>query len=323
VIAEYTELDLVVLRSLIADERVWIARSAINSLRLLSEKDPALTLSLARAANVGTSSELADDLMVLFTFGKSAIFDQLDSGDVELLLEKLMPVAQLAGHWIEVFLAEASKKFPDQTAAFFVRRVEHAVKIGDWKYRPANHGPYSHVALKFRESGKYPELLRSFAEWLKSSSGKDPLFSHRARELFETTFGPFDSEVVKFLDEWIATSDAGDMRLIGQIVSEADPEFVFKYQRFVERLLEKAKQIGPDTLKSVLESLFSSAVSGIRQGVVGEPMPRDIKMKESCDAILQTLPRFSPAFELYEEIKTYAEHDLERSKREREAYEDE
>ena len=88
--------------------------------------------------------------------------------------------------------------------AFFMRRVERAAETEDWKYRPANHGPYGHVPLRFRESEAYSELLRTVAEWMRAGKNKPFLFSYRARELFETSFGPFNGETVQFLEEWIA-----------------------------------------------------------------------------------------------------------------------
>jgi len=102
-----------------------------------------------------------------------------------------------------------------------------------------------------------------------------------------------------FLEEWIATSDDGDLRLIADILREADHRFVFTYRPFVERYLEKAKQVSPEVLKRAISSLFGSAIGGIRSGNLGDPMPRDLEMKKVCEEILGSLHRFSPAFELY------------------------
>ena len=52
---------------------------------------------------------------------------------------------------------------------------------------------------------------------------------------------------------------------------------------------------------------FGSAIGGLRSGAPGEPMPRDLSMKEESEKILQSLPRFSPAFELYDALRKHAE----------------
>jgi transcriptional regulator with XRE-family HTH domain len=316
----YHDDDLMTLRTLLADDNAWVAQTAIQTLTHLPKEMANLTVELARCANIGTSHVLADELLTTFTFNQ--LFDHLTIDDVEVFLEKLMAVPQLEGHWIEEFLAQSSKAFPKEAMAFFMRRVEHAAENEDWKYRPANHGPYSHIPLRFRDSEAYSELLRTVAEWMRSGKDKPLLFSYRARELFESSFGPFDAEMVTFLEEWIATSDDDDLRLIADILGETDHTFVFIHRPFVERFLDKAKQISPKALKKAIGSLFGSAIGGIRSGTPGEPMPRDIKMKEESDTILQSLPRFSPAFELYDGLRKHAEEGIADSRRERDAFED-
>lgn len=316
----YNDPDIATLRSLLADESAWVARCAITTLTYLPKEKVDLTIELTRVANVGDSCALADELLTVFTFHQ--LFEHLTADDVKAILEKLMAVPELDGHWVEEFLAQASEAFPKETMAFFMRRVKRAAETEDWKYRPSNHGPYGHVPLRFRNSDAYSELLRTVAEWMRASKNKPFLFSYRAKELFETCFGPFDGETVKFLEEWIATSDDGDLRLIGDILGEADHNFVFTHRPFVERYLDKAKQVGPEVLKRAIGSLFASAVGGVRSGTPGEPMPRDVQMKEVSESILQSLPRFSPAYELYDYLRKHAEDGIADSRREKDAFED-
>jgi hypothetical protein len=316
----YNDADITTLRSLLADESASVARSAMMALTSLSKEKAGLVVELARFANIGNSHVLADELLTVFTFHQ--LFEHLTADDAEAILEKLMAVPELEGHWIEEFLAQASKAFPKETMEFFMRRVERSAESEDWKYRPANHGPYGHVPLRFRESEAYSELLRTVAEWMRAGKNKPFLFSYRARELFETSFGPFNGETVQFLEEWIATSDGGDLRLIADILGEADHTFVFTHRSFVERFLEKAKQVSQKSLKGAISSLFGSAIGGIRSGTPGEPMPRDLEMKKTSEEILQSLPRFSPAYELYDNLRKHAEEGLADSRRTKEAFED-
>jgi transcriptional regulator with XRE-family HTH domain len=316
----YNDNDVATLRSLLADESGWVARSAMMSLTSLPKEKAALVVELARGANVGNSHLLADELLTVFTFHQ--LFEHLTADDVKTILDKLMAVPELDGHWIEEFLAQASLAFPKETMTFFMRRVERAAETEDWKYRPSNHGPYGHVPLRFRNSEAYSELLRTVAEWMRAGKNKPFLFSFRARELFEISFRPFDGETVKFLEEWIATSNESDLRLIADILGEAHSSFVFTHQLFVERYLEKAKQVSPEVLKGSISSLFGSAIGGVQSGTPGEPMPRDIQMKNESEKILQSLPRFSAAYELYDALRKHAEEGIADSKRTKEAFED-
>ncbi|MCP3392352.1 helix-turn-helix domain-containing protein [Bradyrhizobium sp. CCGB12] len=316
----YSDSDIAVLRRLLSSPSAWVARNAINTLTSLPEEKVSLVIELARVANIGDSHQLADELLTVFTFNE--LFKHLAVEDVNALLEKLMAVAELEGHWVEEFLAHASQAYPRETMAFFMRRVDRAGEKEQRKYRPINHGPYGRVPLRFRDSGVYPELLRTVAEWMRAGKDKPFLFGYRARELFETCFRPFDGETVKFLEEWIATSDEQDLNLIAGILNGAHHTFVFTHRPFVERYLEKAKQVGPKALKHAIGALFSSAVSGVRSGTPGEPMPRDISMKERSEQVLRSLPRFSPAHKLYDGIRKHAEEGLAESRHVKESFED-
>ncbi|WP_426418989.1 helix-turn-helix domain-containing protein [Bradyrhizobium genosp. A] len=316
----YNDADIAVLRSLLSNPNTSVVRNAINALTSLPEENVSLVIELTRVANISESEQLANELLTVFSF--NGLFKHLAKEDVECLLDKLMAVAELDGHWIEEFLAQASQAFPRETMNFFTRRVDRAGEKEEWKYRPINHGPYGHVPLRFRDSGIYPELLRMVAEWMRAGKGKPFLFTYRARELFETCFRPFDGETVKFLEEWIATSDEQDLDLIAGILNEAHHSFVFTHRPFVERYLAKAKQVGPEALKHAIGALFSSAISGVRSGTAGEPMPRDVSMKEQSEQILQSLPRFSPAHKLYDGIRKHAEEGLAESRHVKESFED-
>jgi hypothetical protein len=316
----YNDADIATLHSLLADESAWVVQGAIMTLSSLPKEKAGLVVELARVTNIGTSHVLADELLTVFTFRQ--LFEHLTVNDVNAILEKLMPIPELDGHWIEEFLAQSSKAYPNQTMDFFKRRVERSAESEDWKYRPANNGPYGHVSLRFRDSEAYPELLRTVAEWMRAGKDKPFLFGYRARELFETSFGPFNGETVQFLEDWIATSDEGDLRLISDILGETDHTFVFTHRSFVERFLEKARQVSPQSLKGAISSLFGSAIGGIRTGTPGEPMPRDLEMKKTSEEILQSLPRFSPAYELYDALRKHAEEGITDSRRTKEAFED-
>ena len=151
--------------------------------------------------------------------------------------------------------------------------------------------------------------LRNTARFWRSSLGgsktpniageKKVVFDYPSRELFETLFGSYDGEVIQQLDSWSAAADKNEMRLIANVLEEAPPDFVFNQAAFVSTLLERAKRHDKDTLQRVSSALFGSAIGGIRQGVPGEPFPRDLKMKASAESVLRSLSRFSPAYELY------------------------
>lgn len=318
--------ETTILTDLLAGDSDEIVQSGLAALRFLAQSEPAAALQLALGANIGSSHRRADELCSLFTWEQLVPFSLLTKEDAKEVLRKLMAVPQLEGHWIETFLSTASAHFPDLIAKFLMDRVDRATELESWDYRPCNHGPYAHVQMKFQETKAYGPLLGEVVKWMKSKDligNKKALFDYRSRELFEAIFGSFDSEVLDFIERWSAAADANEFRLIGNILEEAPEDFVFKHPNFVITLLDRATKIDPETSEFVSSRLFGSSVSGVRSGTPGEPFERDVQAKAKSETILAGLSRFTPAYEFYEAIKKQAEHEIERSKRERAAFEDE
>jgi transcriptional regulator with XRE-family HTH domain len=313
------------LRLILQSANANVVATGIAVIGRFASANPGTALEFAKLAKVGSSHNLADNLSSLFTWPDRVPFQRLTAADVSELLEKFIDVPELDGHWLETFLALASKAFPNETAYFFMRRVDRATSSGEWAYRPCNHGPYGHVPLRFNETAAYGPLLAKVVGWMQRANYQEEqqlVFSYRSRELFETMFGSFDGGVVQLLDNWSATADAKDMLLIGNILREASPDFVFNHTSFVERLLERAKRLDPDVYKRLLSGLLASAIGGIRQGIPGEPFPRDLEMKVNAETVLRSLSRFSAAYPLYDEINRHAEWNINRAHLDREAFEE-
>jgi transcriptional regulator with XRE-family HTH domain len=317
--------ELATLKLILRSDKLRVAHAGINALRKLAQADVDAAISLAAFANIASSHRLADELACIFTWPQHVPFSRLTEKDLQAFLDKLMAVPELEGHWLETFLSEASKAFPTSIADFFMRRVDRAVEMGGWQYRPCNHGPYGHVPLRIRETPEYGPLLIKVLRWIKEAkyeADQKLVFSYRSRELFETLFGSFDGEVIQHLDAWSATADKNEMQLIANILYEAPPNFVFAQAPFVEKLLERAKRVDADSVKRLITGLLNSAISGVRHGTPGEPFPRDLEMKAKAENVLRSLSRFSPAYLLYEDLRKYAESGIQRALLDREAFEE-
>jgi transcriptional regulator with XRE-family HTH domain len=321
----YGPEEAAALESVVASEHEWTVFSAIHALRSVARVNAEEALRLAKLTNIGANPRLADELLCLFGFGEELRFDLLSKEDVQLLLDKLMEVPELNGHWTETFLSNTSKSFPEKVLDFFIARVERAVSTKSWKYRPTNHGPYVHVPLKFKEVPNYGTLLARTVQWISGASydqDQRVLFNYRARELFEAAFGAFDEEVVQFLERWSERADETGFKIIANLLAEAPHTFVFTQKDFVLALMTLAQRAGADALEHVSSALFSASVGGVRQGTHGEPFARDIDTKKNCEEILATLSKFSPAYELYDGLLKHAQSEIARSLREREDFED-
>jgi hypothetical protein len=148
------------------------------------------------------------------------------------------------------------------------------------------------------------------------------LFDYPSRQLFEAAFGSFDGEVARFLAHGSETADEAGFKIIANLLEEAPHTFVFTHTDLVLNLLTRAQRISSKAFKNIASALFSASVGGIRQGVPGEPFPRDLETKENCEKILSTLSKFSPAYELYSDLLKHAKAEIARSFRQREEFED-
>jgi hypothetical protein len=232
-----------------------------------------------------------------------------------------MRLPKLDGYWIDTFLSKISKDHAMRVAKFFMDRVEYAAQTKDWQYRPCNHGPYCQTPLLFRESPEFGALLRQVSQWMMSHKD-DNLFQHRAGELFNVMFKPYNAELIGFFLDWIETATPADICVISQILREGHPDFIFENRQFIIRFLDKANQYGKDLLRDASSALFGSTISGVRSGTPGEPFPQDIRMKTEAESALKEIPTFSPAYKLYEDLKKHADYNIKRSLREREAFDE-
>ena len=314
--------DMANIRRLLASDDAGVVLSAIETVRTHATSDARLAIDLVTQTNLGISDAVADAALSAFYTVARTPFSLFTRADVVAILQRLEPIPEFEGHWIETFLARASRHFPRETAQFFMRRVDRAADANDWHIRPCNFGPYGHVALQFRQAAECAALLREVSTWMNGRDVKDVLFHERAKQLFGAMFSPFDDVLVGFLSDWVHIAGEKDMRTIAHILDEAPSEFVFTHRAFVDEALNKAKQFGQKMLDRFIGVLCGSAISGMRTGTPGEPFPQDLKMKADAEAVLENLPRFSPARELYDDIRRSADQRIGYFLRRAEEFED-
>ncbi|MGA7952429.1 MAG: hypothetical protein WCA07_02805, partial [Gloeobacterales cyanobacterium] len=320
----YDEEDIAILQKILSSTDQWILCNAVDAMRTVQQvagNNPRLVIDLLKCVDLSISNRVTDQVFMLFR-EEEELFRALTEEDIKYFLEKLIPLPRLEGYWVDTFLSRLSKYNAQFTADFFMARVEYAAETKkDWPYLPCNYGPFLQVPLRFRESTEFGLLLRQIYQWMKSKA-EDDYFRHRASELFDAMFSPFDRELISFIEDWIDESTPSDMRIITQILNEAHRNFVFEHQGFVVRFLDRAKQAGKQVLNDAVDALYRSATTGSKSGPTGEPFAEDLVMKEEAEKALKEIPRFSPAYKLYELIKSNAEGSIQWSLKRGEAFED-
>ncbi|HET7085149.1 MAG TPA: helix-turn-helix domain-containing protein [Rhizomicrobium sp.] len=301
-----------------SDRRVVF--NAIGVLYLLTRQAPRLAVDMLRHVNFRADDDIADRVLMVFHGSDAAtLFGSMNEDDAGFLLSQLKPMAELRGHWVETLLAYLSFHYPERTCQFFMDRVEMAASEETFSVvRPINYGPYSHVPLRFKESGRYRAALDSVWEWLVGHEIGNWRFEYGASSLFDAMFLPLDASGLEFLRGKVRRGAKQDLWWAAGVLAHAEPDFVFTHQGFVVEFLDACDHTGSMVVRKAIDSLFRSVTGGVRRGTPGEPFPRDVQMVDRANAVLKTLSRLSPAYQLYQMIRDNAERDVERSKREAE-----
>jgi Helix-turn-helix. len=298
-----------IVRSLLKSPNDRVVDCCLRAIVGIAKRDRREGISILIEAEFARDHKVADNAFLLFHSDGLVPYEALTQADVEALLDKIFPLKDLRGYWVQTFIAHISRSFGRTCARFFMRRVEYAADREDWSFRASIFLP--NVRLQFRASPEFVPMLREMSAWLKSRT--DRMFQHLGSELFEMMFKPFDNEIVVHLDAWLESADAEDIKLIGSLLREADNEFVFSQRVFVGRFLATAKQYGPKVLEQAMYELYAAATTGMKSGTAGEPFPQDIHMRDAATEVLAKTPRHLPEYDLYEMIKRSAESDIARS----------
>lgn len=315
------EYELDILKGFLSSDDEHEVATAALELREVGALNAAKALELIRTTNFCGSQYVADEILSLFESAGQIPFDLLDFGSVNALFEKLLPIPVLDKYWIQTFLATTSVMYPVETLEFFKKRVEHAASMEDYTFRPCNYGPYVHKPLRFAEAAAFEDLCKDVWSWMRGDDDGNHKFQYFASHLLSAVFCVTDERTLSFIrNKW--SGDSFDIALVGKFLRGAHYAFVLDNPTFVVGYLTAAKSHGSKCLESATSALYCAAVSGGKQGTPGEPFPRDVETLEKAKSILDSLPRFSPAYKLYDLIKRDAEKNIAESLKERELFEE-
>jgi transcriptional regulator with XRE-family HTH domain len=324
-----TPEDIELVEAALSSPIASVAHNAIQALFGWRSLDPRRIIDLAKRVNLVALPELLDRFWMMFGGMDTRLFDALRRDDVEHFLKRMVRIPRLEGYWVQEFLIFLSRRFADALADFFFARVEMAATAETFNdVRPANHGPYAHKRLRIQDSPDFAAVLQKTWNWLKQNEGRDYYFRHHAADVFDAMFlsvdgATVDAQMVELFAARLDVASAAELRLIARLLHNAPPNFVFQYRAFVVRFVDRCKNVDPKTLEVALQNLHSSAISGVRSGLVGEPTTRDLEALAGAKEALRHISRLSSAYAFYADLQRSAEQDIAQSKWDGEALDDE
>lgn len=303
--------DVAIMRRLMASGP-GVVPDAAGAVASWRDAGPEERIGLLLEARVD-SVAVADRLAMVVGGTDPSLLDHLRPGDAERILAWLEPLPALDGFWVDGLLSKLSYRFPFEVAGFLMRRVERASATGSYRFRAANSGPYGHTRLRFLDCPEAQAILDRVWAWLLDSQERDHVFRHAAAGVFEAMFLHDVDKVVELFDGRVASAEEGELRMMGTVLHNADSEFVFSRFAFVERLLERREELDPGSANRATGDFFASALSGVHSGVPGEPMPKDLQLRDLAAGVMERLSRASAAYPLYQAIHENACRNISRA----------
>ncbi|HZK98732.1 MAG TPA: restriction endonuclease [Caulobacteraceae bacterium] len=318
-----TREDIDILGAVLTSPLPNVASRAITGLWQWRGIDIRTKLDLLLKADLAGGTRVADDLAMALRAGDPDLWNIFGQADAERVLAALEPIPQLSGHWIDELLAELSYRFPDETADFFMRRVEMAATANSYEIRAANHGSYSHKRLQFLETDAGVASLSRVWNWLAENRDRGSVFDEAASSVFEAMFAFDDQALVNFFGPLLPTATSASLRQIAGLLRRARSEFVLGQTHFILALLRRCQLVDPDVLEHAFIQLYACATSGMRSGQAGKPLPRDLEDVAQAELVLSKLSRLDPAYRLFTAIRDSAQRSIDETLRAEEMFEEE
>jgi hypothetical protein len=284
-----------------------VRRAAVFALPNLSKSQPRAAIALALKLDVTGSNSLMEELCAILANGPNGIEpDELTDTDLKEILAKLENAQRIDGHFVQQFIAYASKRDPQSVIQLLLNRIENEeVQSDGGRALPFDGFHFSLEGLV--ENAKYYDFLRTIRDRMAGASG---MVRFWLPPLFKEVSLNFSPTSLKVLGEWVESGEPEKIVLAASILSAADPGFVFEQVGFVTNLLERAFKAGNQCYQRVFNYIYNCARTGSKQGVSGQPFPQDIALRERAKEMSAQFLAGTPAHQLFESLKKYAEAEI-------------
>jgi transcriptional regulator with XRE-family HTH domain len=272
------EADL--LRTLAGHTDHVVAAASAGAARYLTTAYPELALELTfTALPTGGLRETAG------LFGPqpngTLTWSQLPAQNKSAILGQLTECPTLDDYEIGQFLAHIVTEEAGAVVEMLQRRVENVEQGSTSAVSALPLRPF--VPLPFRQSARFPDLLRQLREWLAAAPQSWPR-AHLGGDLFALVAGPFDDQVLDVVFDFTDTPDPAKMKVVATILRRVPRELVWNVE-VVRRVLRAADRCGTNSLQAVQGALIGAASRGGRSTTPGQPFPEDVEQLDRAEAL--------------------------------------
>ena len=301
----YTQDEIKLIRKLCAVNNIKVLSIALNHLISIAKHDPKLSIEIFLTINFGFSLEITAEVLSIFYRSSDFPMNALTKDNYEIIFKKLLNLNAVGEHWIDEFIAKASKFQPDTTISFLKKRVEISEENENPNYEalPGNYHP--HVPFSFRETKDPIILMKNIRNWI-CNKGSNKKYDNSRQRLFVKMFSPIDALVLDFLDDWASVASEDELKIISDILCIGSSQFDIANYKIIEKILLKSDGTSLNCIKHVEEQLYRAAMPMFKHGTPGGPYAEDLTLKEKSQHVLSKLEQSSPAKQFYEKLVNYA-----------------
>jgi transcriptional regulator with XRE-family HTH domain len=319
---EHDTADIDLLRQALGAADPAVASAAVTALRTWGQIDDRQAITLLLEVNFELETDLFEAVCMHICNRHSTALDHLRAGDVISLLNRARSLPSLEGYWAGEFLSRLIARFGTLLAQFVLDRIDLEVSGKTARSYRAIGRPHRRSHLNLQQSSESAEILERVWIWIRQHDAGSGWLCYQIGEAFSSLFKIESTQVVEYFDAMLDRATVGDLRWIGHILRHSHHRFIFQQSSFVDRYLNRCKEVGSDLVRDVTNQLRAAAISGIWSGTVGEPAPRDIQTREEATPFLSSLPRLSPAYPLYRSVLDHANRNISESIAEANAMDD-
>jgi hypothetical protein len=301
------------IRRLLAAPHEAVRRVAIHALRWADSACEREAIDILVSLDLHGDEKLMDQVLMNLHKPHGLDPNLLTEEDIGKLLShiQLMPDFGRQEYWIDEFLSFASRRCPKAVVRALLARVHYAASLPDGSVHEFQPLPYTDFLSglgSLSNSPQYCELLREVRD---QSTQEHWVYTFWMPKLFRFISAAYCTQALGVLDEWIGSDDSERINAAARLLREADPDFVFVHHDFVQHLLTRAGDAGPECLRNVSSSLFAAVVSGVYSSAPGEPPSRLVVQRDRAQEMVRTYAGIPHVVQFYQSVASHAERDIQ------------
>jgi hypothetical protein len=295
--------DVQLIETLVSHRNAPVRFKAIGALWNLGKARPETAKRLVLAFDTLTDPSLAEEFFMRLNMGIGGALGEYDDQAIDLLIQKLSNVDELDNYFINSFLVFASRRRPVSVLRLLLDRID--AFDGD-VLQGARALPPICFNLKLDGIPKdpcYPDMLREVRD--RALAPEHP-HAHLIPGLFKEITLDFTTDCWAILGEWLETNEKAKVEAVARLLDESPPDFIFTRTAFVERILGIAHAIGDECFDIVCHHLQNPSITEGREGVVGQPFPQDVILRDKATASANSCQIGSPQWKFYDSLANFA-----------------